>query len=111
MRGAGGVVYFFPLFLIPWPPTLRGPLPAAFLAISSRAFLSEGMSAIARGKWLGVKDTGSLLGLECDVILVLILDSLLGLLVLRKRAVSKSDGRRGVGVGYCEWAWCRLDDS
>lgn len=32
--------YFLPLFLMPWLPVFRGPLPPAFLASSSRAFLS-----------------------------------------------------------------------
>lgn len=32
--------YFLPLFLMPWVPVLRGPLPPALAAISLRAFSS-----------------------------------------------------------------------
>lgn len=37
--------FFFPDFLMPCCPVFMGPLPPAFFAISSRAFLSVGQSA------------------------------------------------------------------
>lgn len=41
----GSAVYFFPLFLMPWVPVLRGPLLAfAFAASSDLAFASVGCS-------------------------------------------------------------------
>lgn len=41
----GQSVYFFPLFLMPWPPVLRGPLPPALAASSLRALASVAQSA------------------------------------------------------------------
>lgn len=37
---ASKCLYFFPLFLIPWPPEFNGPFPPALAAISFRAFSS-----------------------------------------------------------------------
>lgn len=37
---ASSSLYFLPLFLMPWPPVLRGPLPPALAASSFRAFSS-----------------------------------------------------------------------
>lgn|SRR5688572_15903242 len=39
------VAYFLPLFLMPCPPVLRGPLPPTLAASSLRAFSSVDMSA------------------------------------------------------------------
>lgn len=51
--------YFLPLFLMPWAPVLRGPLPPALAAISLRAFSSAKMSVShrrdVRVSWSGLR--------------------------------------------------------
>lgn len=85
LRSEIAVAYFLPLFLMPWPPTLRGPFAPAFLAISSRAFLSVRTFVSVDclgGAALFQYRTGRLLELEGLVILVLLGDLLLGLLIV-----------------------------
>jgi len=76
--------YFLPLFLIPPPP--RGPLPPAFFAISSRAFLSAISSAdrsLGRSGFCAIlSHTSCLLELVSFILLVLLLVRLLGFLVV-----------------------------
>jgi len=78
------VAYFLPLFLMPWLPVFRGPLPPAFLASSSRAFLSvakplDSCHSLQHRAWC---PTGCQLGLVSLVVLILLDDLLLGLLVV-----------------------------
>lgn len=59
------LVYFFPDFLMPWPPLLMGPFPPAFLAISSRAFLSNAGLSSEHSPDLGACDTYQPAALPC----------------------------------------------
>lgn len=82
--------YFLPLFLMPWFPEFRGPLPLAFAAISLRAFSSARRVSVLRslcarcslargagGSGSGLR-TSPLLLLVGPVLVVEVLDGLLG---------------------------------
>lgn len=72
---------------MPWLPVFRGPLPPAFLASSSRAFLSVANELeVYSDVFLRFerRPTGLELGLVCLVILVFLDDLLLGLLVVNR---------------------------
>jgi hypothetical protein len=71
---------------MPWLPVFRGPLPPAFLASSSRAFLSVAKQLESYTEMLTFlrSHTCCQLGLVCLVILVLLDDLLLGLLVVNR---------------------------
>lgn len=84
--------YFFPDFLMPWPPVLSGPLPPAFAAISFRAFSSGSFIASVTMVVQGWRDrernsrgyrskrTGPFLLLEGQIVFVELLIRLLGCL-------------------------------
>lgn len=82
---------------MPWLPVFIGPLPPAFLAISSRAFLSaqrEISNPLTRMPDLTYIHTGCLLQLESLVLLIFL--ALCGL--LRLFVVDR------VGTGWWEWS-------
>ena len=101
-RPCGTCVYFFlPDFLIPCCPVFMGPFPPAFLAISSRAFLSDTVSAVVS---LGnaLERCGGI-GREYTRAGTYRLAASQGKPCHRRRAPSLPPW-----ASCCGWGWCRL---